>query len=148
FLALGFLAPTVSVELFLLLARLLLEHVALDVRALAAYFHVDRAGASLAAGKAQLALGLALQRDTSRRRGGRVLAAVRAPQVSEQLELRVLADLVLSAGDLDACLVELHQQALDRHFQHFGKLRDRYFRHSTLLDLKLAARRTSAPAPP
>src|SRR5690606_14802276 len=60
---------------------------------------------------------------------GRVLASVRAAQVRQQLELGILADLVLGTLDLDASLVELDEQPLDGDLQDFCKFRDRYFRH-------------------
>src|SRR5690606_14487636 len=75
-----------------------------------------------------LALRLALQRDTPRG-SGRVLAPVGLAQVRQQLELRILADLVLGALDLDPGLVELDEQPLDGDLQDFCKFRDRYFRH-------------------
>src|SRR5690606_21810931 len=84
---------------------------------------------SLAAGKLQLTLRLALQGDARRGRRRRVLAPMRSAQVRQQLELRILADLVLGALHLDSRLVELHEQPLDRHFEDFGKFCDRYFRH-------------------
>ena len=65
-----------GVELFLLLARLLLEHVALDVGALLAHLDVDRAGAALAARELELALRFAVQRDAARRGIRGILAAV------------------------------------------------------------------------
>src|SRR5690606_8087221 len=65
----------------------------------------------------------------ARRRPGRVLAPMRPAQMRQQLELRILADLVLGALDLDPCLVELDEQPLDGNLQNFCKFRDRYFRH-------------------
>src|SRR5690606_21027609 len=124
-----FLGPALRLERFLLLARLLLEHIALHIGALTTHLHADRARASLAAGKLQLTLRLALQGDARRGRRRRVLAPMRSAQVRQQLELRILADLVLGALDLDSRLVELHEQPLDRHFEDFGKFCDRYFRH-------------------
>jgi len=55
---------------------------------------------------------------------------VTAPQVSKQLVLRVLADHVLSAFDLDPRLIELLQEPVDRHLQHFRELRDCYICHT------------------
>jgi hypothetical protein len=88
---LGF-AP-LRIDLFLLRARLFLEHIALDVGALDAHLDVDGARPALGAGQLQFALRLALERDARRRRAfsGRT-AAVAAAQVRQQLELRVLAD--------------------------------------------------------
>src|SRR5690606_20396905 len=71
------LLASLAVELGLLFLRLLLEHVALDVGALAAHFHVDGARAPLCAGQPELRLRLAFQRDAARR-PKRVLA-VAAP---------------------------------------------------------------------
>src|SRR5690606_12339031 len=79
------LGAALRVQLFLLLPRLLLEHVPLDIGALAAHLDVDRARPALAARELQLALGFALQCDAPRRRG-RILPAVRASQVRQQLE--------------------------------------------------------------
>src|SRR5690606_16355401 len=50
-------------------------------------------------------------------------------QMRQQLELRILADRVVGALDLDTRLVELHEQPLDRHLEDFGKFRDGDFRH-------------------
>src|SRR5690606_1225830 len=86
------------------------------------------ARAPLPARELQLALRLALQRDAPRSGRG-VLTPVRPAQMSEQLELRILADLVLGAFDLDPGLVELDEQPLDGDLQDFCKFRDRYFRH-------------------
>ena len=138
------------VELLLLCARLLLEHVALDVGALAAHLDVDGARAALVAGELQLALRLALERDLARRaHRRRVVAAVAAAQVRQQLELRFLADHVLGLDDLDAGLIELREQPVDRHLQHLGKLGNRYFSHTVFLvrSASVPAPRTSARAP-
>src|SRR6185437_60074 len=121
------LAP-LYIDLFLLRARLAFEHVALDIGALAAHFHVDGAGAALIAGELELLLGLALERDAAR--SGARLMAMAAAQVRQQLELGLLADAILRPGDTDARLVELGDQPVDRHFQHIGKLGNRYFSHS------------------
>ncbi len=117
------------VDLVLLLARLLLEHVALDVGAFAADLHIDGPGAALDARQLQLALGLALESDLAGRGIAVVLAPVAAPQMRQQLELRIVADAVVGTRHLDACLVELHEQPVDRHLQHLGELRNRYFCH-------------------
>ena len=71
------------VELFLLLAGLLLEHVALDVSALLANLDVDRARAALAAAELDLARRLAVQRDAARGRFASIFAAVRLAQVRQ-----------------------------------------------------------------
>ncbi len=55
------------VDLFLLVARLILEHLALDVGALAAHFDIHGARAALGARELQLRLRLAAQRDFARR---------------------------------------------------------------------------------
>jgi hypothetical protein len=55
---------------------------------------------------------------------------VSAPQVREQLHLRVVADAIVGALDLDAGLIELHEQPVDRYLQYFGKLGDSYFSHT------------------
>ena len=116
------LAPLL-IDLVLLLARLLLEHVALDVGALLAHLDVDRARAALGARELELALRLALQRDLARRGIALALAAaVAAAQVRQQLELGIVADAVVGAVDLDAGLIELHEQPVDRHLQDLGKL--------------------------
>src|SRR5690606_8521325 len=137
------------VELFLLLARLLLEHVALDVRALLANLDVDRARAALRRRKLEFALRLALERDAARRGIAGFLAAVRLAQMRQQLELRILADRAFGARDLDTCLVELRKQPVDRHLQYLGKLRDRNFCHSLFPSvMPVALDRTNARARP
>ena len=125
------LALALTVDLLLLMARLILEHLALDVGALAAHFDVDGARAALRARELQLRLRLAPQGDLARRGVGlRVVAAVAAAQMRQQLVLRILADHVLGAVDLDPGLVELLQQPVDRHLQHLGELRDCYICHT------------------
>ncbi len=139
---------TLGVELLLLLACLLLEHVALDVRALLPDLDVDGARAPLAAREPELALRLAAQRDARGRGVVGVLAPVRTAQVRQQLELGVLADDVVGAGDLDAGLVELVDEAINRDLEGLGEFRDFYLRHGAS-SLKPAARsRTSGPEPP
>jgi hypothetical protein len=59
-----------------------------------------------------------------------VVAAVAAPQMRQQLMLRILGDHVLRAVDLDPGLVELLQQPIDRYFEDLGELRDRYICHT------------------
>ena len=116
-------------------ARLLFEHITLDVGAFDTHLDVDRARTASGAGELDLALLLALQGDLSRR-GGLVdlLAAlpVAATQMRQQLELRLVADPVVRTLDLDARLVELHQQLLDRHLEHLGELGNRYIGHGYL----------------
>ena len=119
------------IDFLLLMARLILEHLALDVGALAAHLDIDGARAALRARELQLRLRLAAQRDLARRGVGlRVVAAVAAAQMRQQLVLRILADHVLGAVDLDPGLIELLQQPIDRYLQHLGELRDRYICHT------------------
>src|SRR6185312_14839102 len=125
---LGFAA--LLVELILLLARLLLEHVALDVGALLADLHTDGTRAALDARELQLALRLAPQRDAAGCRIALALGPVAAAQMSQQLELRIVADVIIGAFDLDAGLVELHEQPIHRHLQDLCKLGNRHFRHT------------------
>ncbi len=130
------------VELFLLLAGLLLEDVAFDVGALLTHLDVDRARPALVAAELELARRLAVQRDLARRGLARILAAVRLAKMRQQLELRVLADDVVGAADLDAGFVELNQQAIDRYLEYLREIRDGHFRHQLLLAVtSLAARR-------
>src|SRR5581483_9903657 len=112
---LGFAA--LLVDLVLLLARLLLEHVALDVGALLANLHTDGTRAALDARELQLALRLAPQRDAAGCRVALAFGPVAAAQMSQQLELRIIADVIIGAFDLDAGLVELHEQSIHRHLQ-------------------------------
>src|SRR5205823_432697 len=109
----GFL--TAVVELVLVDARLLLEHVALDVGAFAAHLDIDGARAPLRAGELQLALGLAPEGDLARRAVAVGVAPVAAAQVREQLEFGVVADARVRTGHLDARLIELYQQPVHRH---------------------------------
>jgi hypothetical protein len=127
-----FLGAANRVELFLLFARLLLEHVALDIRPLLSNLDVDRSSASLAARELELALRFPVQSDTPRRGIGRVLATVIFLQVRQQLELRILADDVIGSTDLDARLVELLHEPIDGDLQYFREIRDRDFRHACL----------------
>src|SRR5580698_10538474 len=120
-----------AIELLLLMARLILEHLALYVGALAAHFDIDGARPPLGTCELQLRLRLALQGDFARRGiGVPVTAAVTAPQMGEQLVLRILRDHVLGAHDLDPRLIELLQEPVDRHLQHFRELRDCYICHT------------------
>src|SRR5208282_2795064 len=59
-----------ALDFLLLMARLILEHFALHIGALAAHLDVDRAGAPLRACQLQLRLRLAPQRDLARRSVG------------------------------------------------------------------------------
>jgi hypothetical protein len=45
-----------------------------------------------------------------------------APQMRQKLKLRVIADRVVRAIDLDASLIKLQQQLVDRYLQYLGKL--------------------------
>ena len=120
-----------AVQFLLLMARLILEHLALDVGALAAHLDIHGARAALRARELQLRLRFAAQGDLARRGiDVPVIAAVAAPQMGEQLMLRILADHVLRAVDLDPRLIELLQQPIDRYFQDLGELRDRYICHT------------------
>jgi hypothetical protein len=124
---LGLVAPVI--ELVLLGARLLLEHVALDVVAGAANLDTHGAGAPLGAGELELALRLALEGDLARRAVALGLAAVAAAQVRQELQLGIVADAILGPFDLDAGLIELHQQPVDRHLEDLRELGNGHFRH-------------------
>jgi hypothetical protein len=114
---------TLQVDLVLMLAGLLFEHIPFDVSCLAANLDVDHASATLRAGHLQIALRLTLERDLARSSVAiRLAAAVAATQMREQFELRVVADSIVRAGDLDAGLIELHEQPIDGHLQDFRKL--------------------------
>src|SRR5256885_5637986 len=117
------------IDLVLLGARLLLEHVALDVGAFAAHLDIDGARAPLRAGELQLALGLAPQGDLARRAVAIGVAPVAAAQVREQLEFGVVADARVRTRHLDARLVELRQQPVHRHLENLGKLGNAHFGH-------------------
>jgi len=58
---------------------------------------------------------------------------VTAAQVRQQLEFRLLADHVLGARDRDTGLIELRDQAVDRHLEHVGELSNGYISHSGFL---------------
>ena len=137
------------IELILLGARLLLQHVALDVVACAAHLDVHRAGPSLVARQLQLALRLALEGDLARRSVTvRVAATVAAAQVSKELELRVVGDTRIGSRHLDARLIELRQQPVDRHLEHLGKLGNGHFRHILRFLVRISyPPRTTAHAP-
>src|SRR5690606_8684335 len=116
-----------AILLLVLHARLLFEDAAVQVGLLATHLHVDGARAALGRCNLDLALRLALESDFAGR--GRFTAPVRAAQECQQLHLGVVADGVLGAGHVDARLIELREQALDRHLQHLGKLANRHIRH-------------------
>ena len=126
--ALRVLGFALLVERFLRNARLLLEHVALDVGALAAHFDADGARLADRRGDLDLALRLAAQRDLARRAAVLGLA-VRLAQVGQELVLRILADAVLRAERRDAGFLELRQQLVDRDLQDLGELLDRDVGH-------------------
>ncbi len=127
----GLLGLARAIDLLLRGARLLLEHVALDVGPLGP--HLDLHGTRLAhrGGDLDLRLGAPLERDAPRCRGTFFLA-MRLAQVRQQLELGVLADDVVGAADLDAGFVELREQLVDRHLKDLGELRYGDFCHSCL----------------
>ncbi len=129
-----FFLATLAIELLLLLLGLLLEHVALDVGPLAADLDVDRARTTLRAGKLELRLRLALERNAPGRgvACGRVRLPVAATQIRQQLELRIVADRVFRATDLDTGLVELRKQFLDRYLQNLGELCNCHICHTLL----------------
>src|SRR5688572_15163102 len=117
------LALALLVERLLGDARLLLEHVALDIGALAADLDVDHARLPERRRDLDLALGLAAQRDLAW--GAAVLGlAVRLAQVRQELVLRILADAVLGAERPDAGFLELRQQLVDRNLEDLGELLD------------------------
>src|SRR6185312_6262466 len=116
------------VDLILLLTRLLLQHVALDVRLFLTHLDVDGARTPLRARELDLLLGLAAEGDLVGR-AAFLPAAVAAAQVCEQLELRIVADARVRAVHLDAGLVELHEQSIHRHLQDFRELRNCYVCH-------------------
>ncbi len=97
------------VDLVLMLASSLFQYIALDVSGLTSHLNVDGAGATLCAGELQLALRLSPERDLARRCITAVVTTTVSPaKMGEQLELRVITDAIVGAGDLDACLIELH----------------------------------------
>jgi hypothetical protein len=123
---------TLQVDLVLMLAGLLFEHIPFDVSCLAANLDVDHASATLRAGHLQIALRLTLERDLARGGVAISLAPVAAAQMRKQFELRIVADSIVRAGDLDAGLIELHEQPIDRHLQDFGELCNCDFCHRAL----------------
>jgi hypothetical protein len=52
-----------------------------------------------------------------------------APQVRQQLELRIFADRIFRARDLNTGFVKLHEQAFDWYFQDLCKFCDGDIRH-------------------
>ena len=118
------------VDLFLRHACLLLEHAAIDIRALGAHLDAYRPRATLGGTHFELALRLALQRDLARPCGGRLRRmTVRTPQVRQQLALRFIADPRVCAGNTDTRFVKLLQQLVDRNLQNLGELGNRHVRH-------------------
>jgi hypothetical protein len=116
------LAP-LGIDLILRNARLFLQHVALDVRLLLTHFDVDRARTTLRARELQLRLRLALQSDLARCSCLIAsLGTVRATQMREELQFRIVSDAIVGPFHLDPRLIELDQQPVDRHLQDFGKL--------------------------
>ncbi len=121
---------------------------ALDVGALAAHLDADRlrrrAGARGRAGARsglrrsdrlrQLCHRLALERDLARLGGFlRRDLAVAAPQVAKQFHLFVLGNDVAAVGLLDARLVELLEQPVDRDADAGRQLINRYLAHAWAL---------------
>jgi hypothetical protein len=49
--------------------------------------------------------------------------------MGQELELRIVTDAIVRAGHLDARLIELHEQPIDRHLQDLGELGNGYFCH-------------------
>jgi hypothetical protein len=121
---------TLRVYLILMLASSLFQDIALDVSGLTPHLNVDGASATLRAGELQLALRLSPERDLARRCITAVVTTTVSPaKMGEQFELRVITDASVGAGDLDACLIELHEQAIDGHLQDLGELCDCDFCH-------------------
>ena len=118
-----------GVDLILLMTSLLFEHVALDVGLLLTYLDVHCASTTLRACQLELALRLALERDLARRRISVVSASVATPQMRQQFEFRIVTDAVVGSVHFDTCLVELHEQPVDRHLQYFCELGNCYFCH-------------------
>jgi hypothetical protein len=127
----GFFSLTaLRVDLVLMLASSLFQYIALDVGGLTPHLNVDGTGTTLRAGELQLALRFSPERDLARRRITAVVTApVSPPKVREQLELRIIADAIVWAGDLDACLIQLHEQPIDGHLQDLGELCNCNFCH-------------------
>ena len=127
-----FLGTALCIQRFLFFQRLLLEHIPLDVSALAAHLNIDGTRAPLCTRQSQLRLRLSLERNTSRRgsccRG--IVLSVATAQVCQQFELRFIADLCIRTTDLDARFIELRQQLLNRHLQYFSKLSNCHFSHT------------------
>jgi len=117
------------IDLVLLLARLLLEDVTIDVSPLRTDFDVHCARTALPAGEPDFLLGFAIERNPAGRGIAPLTAAVAAAQMSEELQLGIIADAIVRAGYFDARLIELHEQPIDRHLQYLGKLGNGYFCH-------------------
>jgi hypothetical protein len=117
------------IDLVLLQARLLLEDITIDIGPLRTDLDIHGARTALAAGEPDFLLGFAIERNPAGRGIAALTAAVAAAQMSEELQLGVIADAIVRAGYFDACLVELHEQPIDRHLQYLGKLRNGYFCH-------------------
>ncbi len=47
----------------------------------------------------------------------------------QELELRIITDAIVRAGDFDTRLIQLHEQPIDRHLQYLGELGNCYFCH-------------------
>ena len=90
---------------------LLFEHITLDVGLLLANFDVHRTSTTLHAGQLELALRLALERDFAGRSITVVPTSVGATQMSQQFELRIIADAIVGSVHFDTCLVELYRAA-------------------------------------
>src|SRR5450631_2373417 len=119
------------VDLFLLMARLILKDFALHVGALAAHLDIHRSRTALRACEFQLRLRFAAQRNLARRCIALgLVVTVTAAQVRQQLMLGVFADHVFSAVDFDAGLIQLLQQPIDRNLQHLSELSDGYICHT------------------
>ena len=54
-------------------------------------------------------------------------------QVSQQHELRIIADAIVRSTDFDTGLSQLSDQLLDRHLEHLGELGNRYISHIRFL---------------
>ena len=121
-----------GVDLILMVTGLFFQNITLDVRFLLANFDVHRTSATLHAGQLELALRLALERDFARRSIAVVTTSVSTTQMSQQFEFRIIADASVGSVHFDACLVELHEQPIDRHFQDFCELGNCYFCHRLL----------------
>ena len=142
-----------TIQRVLLILRLLLENIALDVGALLANLNADRSGSSLGTGQAKLGRRFSLKRNSPwrRRSGGRIVLAVTATQVSQQFQFRIFTDFVIRSLDLNASLVKLRKQLVDRNLQYFSKLCNCHISHILTPQTKavtpVAPLRTSAHVP-